>query len=339
MSATMPENNNQTPYMSKQVGFLLLPRFSMLSLMSALEPLRVANRFAGDLYEWQFIGSSNSIEDGAVQASNGIPVAVEDMANISKLDRLFVCASYDPQQAIDQQLINWLKHRGREGTHIGSLETGCYALAAAGLMDKHTIAMHWESQAAFNETYPSLNLCNSIFNDDDKRFSCAGGSSSMDLVLHQVSQDQDEELADRIASSLIHERHQDAEAGQRSLLLHTPQQQALRPVIEAMAENIEHPLDGAELAAIQSVSERTLQRQFKQAFGMPPRTWYLQVRLQRARQLLHESNLSVMQAGIACGFGSNENFCRQYKQMFGHPPSRDRHLDYANSYNEIWGQL
>lgn len=335
MSATMPKNNNQTPYMSKQVGFLLLPRFSMLSLMSALEPLRVANRFAGKLYKWQFIGSSSSIEDGAVQASNGIPVSVADMAQISKLDRLFVCASYDPQDPIDQQLINWLKHRAREGTHIGSLETGCYALAAAGLLDKHTIAMHWESQAAFNETYPNLTLCNSIFIDDNKRFSCAGGSSSMDLVLHQVSQDQDEELADRIASSLIHERHQDAEVGQRSLLLHTPQQQALRPVIEAMAENIEQPLDGAELAAIQRVSERTLQRQFKQAFGMPPRTWYLQVRLQRARQLLHESNLSVMQAGIACGFASNENFCRQYKHMFGHPPSRDRHLDYANSFSPI----
>lgn len=320
--------------MTRKVGFLLLPRFSMLSLMSALEPLRVANRFAGNLYEWSFIGATTDAELGdAVPASNGIPVSVIPMSEINKLDRLFVCASYAPQDYLSPAITHWLKHRAREGTHIGALETGCYALAAADLISNHNTAMHWESQAAFNETYPSLSLCHSIFNDDGKRFTCAGGSGSMDLVLHQISQDQDEQLADRVANSLIHQRHHQSEVSQRSVLLHSPQQQALSPVVDAMAANIEHPLEAAELASIQKVSERTLQRQFKQAFGLAPRTWYLQMRLQRARQLLHESNLSVMQVGIACGFGSNENFCRQYKTMFGHPPSRDRKLDYASTFS------
>jgi AraC family carnitine catabolism transcriptional activator len=320
--------------MTRKVGFLLLPRFSMLSLMSALEPLRVANRFAGELYQWSFIGATTDPELGdAVLASNGIPVSVTPMGEINKLDRLFVCASYAPQDHLSPAITNWLKHRARQSTHIGSLETGCYALAAADLIHNHNTAMHWESQAAFNETYPKLNLCNSIFNDDGKRFTCAGGSASMDLVLHQISQDQNEQLADRVASSLVHQRYQQEEVGQRSILLHSPQQIALKPVIEAMAANIEIPLEGVALAAIQKVSERTLQRQFKQAFGMPARSWYLQMRLQRARQLLHESNLTVMQAGIACGFGSNENFCRQYKTMFGHPPSRDRKLDYASAFS------
>ena len=315
--------------MTLKVGFLLLPRFSMLSLMSALEPLRVANRFAGNVYQWSFVGSLA----GAVPASNGIPVSVYPMHDSHKFDRLFVCASYSPQDNISLDIIKWLKHRAREGTHIGSLETGCYALAAAELLHQHTTAMHWESQAAFNETYPTLSLCNRTFNNDGKRFTCAGGSASIDLVLHQISQDQNEQLADQVASSLIHQRHRQQEVGQRTLLLHNPQQQAMRPVIEAMASNIEQPLEVKQLAAIQKMSERTLQRQFKQAFGLPPRSWYLQLRLQRARQLLHESNLSVMEIGIACGFGSNENFCRQYKAMFGHPPSRDRKLDYASAFS------
>ena len=311
--------------MPRKIGFLLLPRFSMLSLMSALEPLRVANRFVEDHYQWLFIGPNNT----AVPASNGIPVSVTAIAEIKHLDRLFVCASYAPQAGLTAPIINWLKHRGRTGTHMGSLESGCHALAAADLLNNHNTAMHWESQPAFHETYPHLKLSNNIFNDDGKRFTCAGGSACLDLVLHQISRDHDNQTADRVTSSLIHQRQSEAEVGQGSLLLKTPQQQVLRPVIDAMAAHMEEPLEGSALAAIQKVSERTLQRQFKQAFGMSPRSCYLQMRLQRARQLLHESHLSVMQVGLACGFGSNENFCRQYKAMFSHPPSRDRKLDYG----------
>jgi AraC family carnitine catabolism transcriptional activator len=309
--------------MAQKIGFLLLPRFSMLSLMSALEPLRVANRYIDDHYEWQFIGASNT----AVTASNGIPVSVTAMSEVRDLGRLFVCASYAPQAGVTPSITQWLKHRGRTGAHIGALESGCHALAAADLLNNHSTALHWESQAAFHETYPHLQLSNDIFNDDGKRFTCAGGSACLDLVLHQITQDHNRDIADQVARCLIHQRQSEVGTGQDSLVMHTLQQKRLSPVIDAMAAHIEDPLDGPELAAIQKVSERTLQRQFKQAFGMPPRSCYLQMRLQRARQLLHESNLSVMQVGIACGFGSNENFCRQYKTMYGHPPSRDRKMD------------
>ncbi len=308
---------------SFDIVFLLLPNFSMIALYSALEPLRVANRFAGELFSWRFA----SLDGNAVTASNAIPVSVtESMHAVGRPNLVMVCASYDHQQANSPALQTVLRKWDGAGVWLGGLDTGSIVLAEAGLLDGRRATCHWETLGAMREDYPRVSVTDALFEIDGPRLTSSGGTAPLDLMLAWIGSLHGRGLATRVADSLVHARHADAPGGTRipARARYGVDDAALLAAISAMENHLEDVLQLADLADAAGISSRQLERRFKRSLGMTPIRFYLSLRLERAEHLLMYSRLSVRDAGLASGFSSIAQFSRTYKTRYGLSPSHHR---------------
>lgn len=306
------------------VGFLLVPRFSMMAFFSAVEPLRIANRLAGrQLYCWTLIS-----EDGQpVTASNDMTLLVDcGLADAPSLPTLAVCAGFEPERDLSRRLSQWLHRQASAGCLLGGIDTGPLLLAEIGLLDGHRLTLHWESLPAFRERFPTLDAVESLFEIDARRFTCAGGAAAMDMALSMIAQRHGQALAEDVSEQLIHARLRSRQDHQR-LSLAKRLGTHRRPLVDAVAlmeSHLEQPLPITELAEHIGLSLRQLQRLFLGELGKRPRDYYLELRLDRARHLLEETDLDVLSVGLACGFNSSSSFSRAYRQQHGHSPSSTR---------------
>lgn len=320
----MDSDNSSRDGAPVQIGFFLVPKFSMMAFSSAVEPLRVANLISGrELFRWRVFS-----RDGApVEASNGMAVLAEgSIALRPRLSTLFVCASHEPLASIDRETEAWFRRLAVSGTTLGALDTGAWLLAQAGLLDGHRATVHWEWRDAFAEDFPEVDCRASLFETDRGRLTCAGGTAALDMMLHLIGLRFGHELAVDISEQFIHERIRAPEDAQRMptgrrLGITDPR---LEAVIAAMEEALEEPLPAAELARIAGVSDRQLERLFRRALGCTPNRYYLDLRLRRARILLGQTHMPVMEVALACGFATPAHFSRAYKAHYGQAPRAER---------------
>ncbi|MBE9556973.1 MAG: GlxA family transcriptional regulator [Proteobacteria bacterium] len=306
------------------IGFYLVPKFSMLAFSSAVEPLRVANLISGrELFRWRVFSRAGE----PVEASNGMAVLAEGtIANSPRLSTLFVCASHEPLATLDSATGAWFRRMAVAGTTMGALDTGAWLLALAGLLNGYRATVHWEWRDAFAEDFPEVDCRTSLFENDRGRLTCAGGTAALDMMLHLIGLRFGHALAVDISEQFIHERIRPAEDAQRMALgqrlgVTDPK---LEAVITAMDENLEEPLPSRDLARIANVSERQLERLFCRALGCTPTRYYLDLRLRRARILLGQTRLPVMEVALACGFATPSHFSRTYHDHYGHAPREER---------------
>ncbi|MGE4246773.1 MAG: GlxA family transcriptional regulator [Parvibaculaceae bacterium] len=306
----------------REVAFILVPKFSMIALYGALEPLRIANRFIGEAFSWRFA----SLDGEAVAASNGIPVSVSsNLSGIGEPALAVICASYEPQASEHPPILAGLRRLGRAGVPLGALDTGPFLLAAAGLLDGRRATCHWESLPGFRERFPSVQVTERLYEIDGDRLTCAGGAAAIDMMLDWIGGLHGRALAIDIADQLIHSRNAEAEAARLPASarygLDDPRIEA---VIRAMEEHVEDPLDAGQLAAVAGLSGRQLERVFKARMGVAPKRFYLGLRLEKAERLLTYSRMSVRDVAVATGFSSLALFSRAYRVRYGLPPSRHR---------------
>ncbi|NRB56696.1 MAG: GlxA family transcriptional regulator [Salinicola sp.] len=309
------------------VGFLLIPRFSMMAFFAAVEPLRIANRLSGrELYRWTLIS-----EDGQpVTASNDMTLLVDcGLADAPSLPTLAVCAGFEPERGLPRRLSQWLHRQASEGCLLGGIDTGPLLLAEMGLLDGHRLTLHWESLPAFRERFPTQEAVESLFEIDARRFTCAGGAAAMDMTLSMIAGRHGQGLADDISEQLIHARLRPRQEHQR-LPLAKRLGTHRRPLVDAVAlmeRHLEQPLSMTAVSDRIGLSMRQLQRLFLDELGKRPRDYYLELRLDRARHLLEETDRDILSIGLACGFSSASSFSRAYRQRFGAPPSASRRPD------------
>ena len=308
----------------ERVGFMLIPQFSMMAFFSAVEPLRVANRLSGrELYRWYVL----SVDGQPVAASNNMTlVADAPIAQAPRLPTVFVCASFEPERGESRALFAWLRRQSRQGTRLGGLETGAYLLARAGLLDGYRATLHWENAPAFEERFPEVELTDELFEIDRNRLTCSGGTAPLDLMLHLIEARHGQDLAVGVSEQLLHARmrnpddHHRMALGRRIGLRHPK----LLKIVEAMHEHLEEPLGLDRLAALGGMSRRQLERLFRTHLGDTPTGYYLKLRLRRARQFLEQTEMSVLDVSLACGFTSAPYFSRAYRAQFGLAPREDR---------------
>ncbi|WP_375741076.1 GlxA family transcriptional regulator [Pseudomonas boanensis] len=304
--------------------FLLLPGFSMMGLMSAVEPLRVANRFRGDLYRWRLL----SLDGGPVQGSNGISLNVDGGLDTPlEGDCLFVVAGFEPLVSFDSRLAHWLHRAERQGLLLGGIDTGSFVLAEAGLFGKQRLTLHWEAIDAFQERYPTLCITQELFEIDGRRITSAGGTASLDLMLTLIGRSHGEALALQVSEQFVLSRIRTQQDHQRMQVAsrYNVHNKKLVQVIGEMERHSETPLGSRELAELIHVTPRQLERLFRLHLNETPSNFYLGLRLDKARQLLRQSELSVQEIALACGFESSSYFSRSYRARFATSPSQDRH--------------
>ncbi len=309
---------------AEPVGFLLVPQFSMMAFSSAVEPLRVANRLAArPLFSWH----AYSLDGAPVPASNGIAIPVEAaVSDVRAIPTLILCAGFEPRRYEDKALLASLRRLARGGTRLGALDTGPHILAAAGLLDEARVTMHWEAVSAFREEYPHIDVSDELFETDGRCFTCAGGTAAIDMMLDMIGRKHGAALAVAVSEQFIHHRIRDRRDHQRMALasrLGVANAKLLK-IVDLMERNIERPIANEDLAAAGDVSMRQLERLFRQHLSTTPSSYYLALRLKRARELLRQTDLSVVEIAMASGFSSASCLSRSYRAHFGLAPRQDR---------------
>jgi AraC family carnitine catabolism transcriptional activator len=306
------------------IGFLLVPKFSMMAFVSALEPLRVANRLAGRvLYTWQIIS-----RDGApVAASNQLALVADcAMAEAGGFGSVVVSASFEPEAGYDRRVGQWLKRLDRAGTALGSIDTGAFFLAWAGLLDGYRATTHWESLDSFAEQFPRIAVGSGLFIIDRARFTCAGGTAALDMMLHLIRLRHGHPLAASVSEQFIHAKIRDPQERQRmgTEARQGVTRQGFARAIELMETHLEDVLDIGALCDAAGASRRQLERMFNRQFRVSPQRYYIDLRLQRARALLKYTDMPVVDIAVACGFGSAAHFSRSYSAWAGRAPTAER---------------
>jgi transcriptional regulator GlxA family with amidase domain len=308
-----------------RIGFLLLNNFTMLALASAVDPLRMANQLTGsELYDWYTIS-----EDGlAVTASDGITIVPDNsMAEAPKLDTLIVVGGVNITRSYTKRQITWLQSLARKHVCLGGVCTGPYLLAKAGLLDGYQCSVHWECIATLQEAYPRVKCLNQLFVIDRDRMTCSGGSVPLDMMITMIQKDFGRELASSISEMFICDRVRGENDFQRVPLKHMlgTAQPKLVEAITLMEANIEETIELDELATYVGLSRRQLERLFQQYLQCSPSKHYLKLRLFRARQLLRQTSMSIIEIATACGFVSSPHFSKCYRLHIGISPKAERH--------------
>jgi len=304
--------------------FLLLDRFTMLSFAGAIEPLRLANQITGKtLYTWSLAG------EGGEQkvCSNGTVFRLDmGLDEVDREDVILVCGGLDIQKTVTRPVVGWLRREARRGVAIGGLCTGSHALAKAGLLDGKRATIHWENHDGFLEEFEEVKLTKSVFVMDGNRWSTAGGVASIDLMLRLIAVDHGEDLAASVADVMIYSTIRTDQDTQR---LSIPTRIGVRhpklsQVIQMMEAAVEEPISPADLAEDVGMSTRQLERLFRRYLNRSPKRYYMELRLSKARNLLMQTDMSVINVALACGFASPSHFSKCYRAHYSTTPYRER---------------
>jgi len=306
------------------VGFLLVPGFALMSYAAAIEPLRAANLLSGnELYRWWHAAPGGR----PVMASNGVAIIPDYGTSADRdADKVFVCAGGNPALFDDKSVFAWLRRLARKGATIGGISGGPYVLAKAGLLDNRRATLHWEHMPAFREAFPDVTVVPSLFEIDGNRITCSGGISALDMMVALIERDHGRQLAASVGDWFLHTHIREGFGPQRMDLRYRlgVADEKLLSVLRAMERSIETPLARAELARAAGISLRQLERLFERHIGHGIHSHYRWLRLERARQLLRETSLPVLDVAFATGFASSSQFARAYSRAFGEPPSDTR---------------
>ena len=307
----------------RRFAFLLTPNLSMIAFASALEPLRIANRVTHrSCYAWTL----HSADGAPVRCSNGVEVTVD--SGLDEIDPdaiLFVCSGIDAAFAATRHVLNWLRRQNARGVPLGALCTGSYVLAKAGLLNGRRCTIHWESLPAVTEEFPSVQFTSHLFEIDGNRYTCAGGAAASDMMLQIISNDYGEDLSGMVADMILYS----ARGSGVEQRLSIPGRYGVRhpkliTVIRSMEMHIEDPVRPSALAEQAGMSTRQLERLFRRYLNRSPKRYYMELRLQRARNLLLQTEMSVINVALACGFASPSHFSKCYRKYFERTPYRDR---------------
>lgn len=321
--ATRKATPTQKSSEARRFVFVLLDKFTMISFAGAIEPLRLANRVSGEtLYTWVLAG-----EGVEKTCSNGATFRLDmGLDEMDREDTILVCGGLDIQRTTTKGVVNWLRREARRGVTIGGICTGGHALAKAGLLDGKKATIHWENQDGFSEEFEDVKLTKSVYVMDGNRWTTAGGISSLDLMLKIIAADQGEDLANTVADQLIYSTIRTDQDTQR---LSIPTRIGVRhpklsQVIQMMEGNIEDPMSPADLAEQVGMSTRQLERLFRRYLNRSPKRYYMELRLQKARNLLMQTDMSVINVALACGFASPSHFSKCYRSHYSTTPYRER---------------
>ncbi|MFD7985322.1 GlxA family transcriptional regulator [Kitasatospora indigofera] len=261
-------------------------------------------------------------EPGPVETTGSLRVVVpHGLEVLAGADTVMVTGSGSRAEA-DPRVLAALRAAAGRGARIASICTGAFVLAQAGLLDGRSATTYWVQAGALGHRFPSVRvLPDVLFVEDGPVLTSAGLTAGIDLCLHMVRADHGAAVANAVARLTV-----------VSAVRHGGQEQSVgRPVAAAHGsslaatrgwalDRLDRPLSSAELAAHAGVSVRTLHRRFLAEAGVSPLQWLLTQRIERARELLESTDLSVEQVAGRSGLGGADSLRRHLVQRVGLTP-------------------
>src|SRR5690606_29420780 len=205
-------------------------------------------------------------------------------------------------------------------------DLGAYVLAAAGWLDGRPATTHWRRAEHFRRLFPDVLLDPDVlYTDDGDVLTSAGVASGVDLCLHIIRRDHGSAVANAVARGTVVPPHRDG--GQAQFITYPVPDDGRASTSRARhwaMEHLDQPLTLRDLAAKESMSVRTFTRRFRDEVGVSPLQWLTQQRIQRARQLLEETDLPVDRIAEAAGFGTATSLRQHLQNALGVSPSAYR---------------
>lgn len=307
-----------------RIGFLLVANFSLIAFSTAFDALRMANRMRGQkIYDWRVV----TYDGEPISSSSELTIIPDgDAASAADVDILFVCAGDKVHLAVEKPVLAWLRKLAQKKVPLGAICTGSYLLARAGLLDGYRCTIHWENMASMREEFPTVVVSQELFEIDRDRYTCSGGTAPLDMMMNIITRHHGAQLAVAISEEFICERIRGRHDRQRvPLRLHLgTSQPKLMEAVALMEANLEEPMSLDELAQHVRLSRRQLERLFQKHLSCVPTRYYLELRLAKARQLLLQTSMSIVDVAFASGFVSAPHFSKCYRDFYGIPPRDER---------------
>jgi transcriptional regulator GlxA family with amidase domain len=307
-----------------RVAILAFPRVQLLDVIGPTDVFAEAARQLGDprAYRVQVIGTESDVLKG----SSGLRLLVDATVATHRgpIDTLLVAGSpHVDEVAANEALQAWLRRQSRQVRRIGSVCSGAFVLAAAGLLDGKKVATHWNSAERLGALYPRTQVdADAIFVKDGNLYTSAGVTAGMDLALALVEEDHGRELALRVAREMV--MFLKRPGGQSQFSAHLAAQTAERSVIRDVQAHVVAHLHGdlsvPALAAKASMSERNFARVFRTEAGVTPAEFVESARIEAARRRLEESDVPLKKLADEIGYGNVDGLRRAFMRRVGISP-------------------
>jgi transcriptional regulator GlxA family with amidase domain len=303
-----------------RVTLLVLPDSSMMSLASALDPMRAANRIASrTLFDWNLA----TLNGKAARLTCDLPVEPDiTLDESSSGDVLIVIASFHQQRHAGPSHLRLIKRLAGNFMAVGGIEAGSWILARCGLLQNRAATTHWEDLEDFGNAFPQVKLKSDRFVIDGKFFTTGGASPTFDFMLYLMRKRYGYPLALEVSSVFIYDGVHSATDTQPlvSLGMLENNEPRVAAAIHVMEQHIDELVAIDDIAQRLRLSVRMLEYLFRQTLDMSPAAYYRRLRLQTARRMVVDTRLQLQEVAIRTGFNSLSSFSRGFKSHYQQTP-------------------
>ncbi|MTH95751.1 GlxA family transcriptional regulator [Roseibium sp. RKSG952] len=310
--------------LTSDVTFLLLDEFAHIAFSCAVEPLRIANLVQGrELYRWRLASPSG---ERAVCSNRTVTLVDQGLDPLPQHSSLFLVSGLNVDHHATPDVLAFLRRERMRGTRIGAICSGAYVLAKAGFLDNRKAAIHWAFHDSFEENFPDVQLCRNVFVADTAYVTASGGTAATDLMLHLIGGAHGPDLAAAIADQMVYSGVRPAEAAQQISVQarYGIRNRHIAEALRLLDESAPHYLPMSEIAQRIGISPRQLERLFQKHLKVSPKKYAIDQKLNKARNLLLQTEQSITEIALACGYESASHFVRTYHGRFGVTPQKQR---------------
>lgn len=310
------------------IGFVLQDHFSMLSFTAAVDALVTANLVH---HTAQFSYETLAVDSSPVISDLGIEIAadknIRSVLNTLKTlpDILIICGGFRCSTELHPTLNRLLTEASKQSCIIGGLWNGAIAMAHAGLLDHQSCALHPDNHAFIKERFPHIKVSDQVVVHQSNQITCAGPASALEMMLSLISETQGSAVVRAIREILSCDLISERNDTRLNTIGDNPCfPEKLREIMALMAANIEEPISVDDLSECMDLSRRQIERLFQHYLETSPARYYLELRITQARRLLIQTNESVTNIALACGFVSVSHFSNCFRDYFSASPSSVR---------------
>ncbi|GLQ36111.1 AraC family transcriptional regulator [Amylibacter marinus] len=317
----MQKSKKSAPTRTQKIDLLLFDHFSNHCLANIVEPLRAANTLSREnLYQWRFL----TIGGHSVDSSSGLQIMPHLPLKQGQGDLLAIMPSYEFRALNSADMRAAIHSAARRYLVTAGFDTGSWLMAQASLLDGVPATIHWEELAAFAEAFPEVEVVRERFVIAGNRITCSGAMAAFDLTIQLIARDHGALLAFDVAQMFM---HADQNTGiDRRISKHSG---IVDRALHLMQQNIEKPLPISILAHRVGTSQKLLETRMRAAVNETPSAVYRRLRLNLAHKLIAETNKSVAEITVRCGYENATAMTRAFKTQFGYPPQNLRRRNKA----------
>jgi transcriptional regulator GlxA family with amidase domain len=332
MSPTKPVRNppSAIPLPKLRVGFLLIPRFTLLAFAGFIDSLRLAaddgDRSRPLLCTWGILGDTLT----PVVSSSGVSVRPTDpLEGPCEFDFIVVVGGllHGGQQVTKEQT-RFLKDAAARGVSLVGLCTGSFVLARAGLMDDHLACVSWFHREEFVLEFPQCRVVsNQMFVADRERLTCAGGTSVVHLAAFLIERAIGRANAVKALRIMLEEQPMASRTLQpEQVISESSHDTVVRKAMFLLEQNLQSQTLVADVSAQLGIGRRQLERRFRRDVQLSPAEYRNKLRIERAKWLLQHTDLEIFEVGLECGFQNGAHFARSIRTALGASPTQIRNL-------------